>query len=114
MFFEKSLSLITASTLLVLTTAIAHANDIQAKTNNVQVSVTEQTIDLHSSSSNKKASFLERLRFWRANNSRVPIPSTSASNRCQTINSSHHSTRTSNSGHGVVQSSSSSSSTVCN
>lgn len=112
MLTHKFISLAMVSTVLLLLTGIANANDIEVKTGDLQVSVQDQTVTVQSSSSRKPPSLLERLRIWRPHSSRMPLKSTSG--RCQTINSSHQSNRTSRSGNGVVQSSSSSSSTVCN
>ena len=113
MLTHKFVSLAMVSTVLLLLTGIANANDIKVKTGNLQVSVQDETVTVQTSTSRREPpSLLERLRIWRPHSSR--LPPTSTSGRCQTTNSSHQSNRTSSSGNGVVQSSSSSSSTVCN
>jgi hypothetical protein len=115
MVTRKFISLLVVSTVILLATAMANANDVEVKAGNVRVSVTEDTVNVYSPSRKQPPSLLERLRIWRHRNSRLPSTSTSnTSNNCQTVNSSYRSTRTSNSGNGVVESSSSSSSTVCN
>ncbi|NJL53606.1 MAG: hypothetical protein HC930_18150 [Hydrococcus sp. SU_1_0] len=112
MLTQKSISLITMSILLIITTGIAHADNIETKTGDVQVLTTERTVNLPSPTRRQPPSLLQRLRIWRPHNFRVSSPPVSSN--CRTVNSSYQSTRTSKSGNGVVRSSSSSSSTVCN
>lgn len=112
MLTQKSISLITVSMLLIVTTGIANADNIEVKTGDVEVSITERSVNLPSPTRRQPPSLLQRLRIWRPHNFRVSSPPVSSN--CQTVNSSYQSTRTSNSGNGVVKSSSSSSSTVCN
>lgn len=112
MVTRKFISLLVVSTLILLATEMANANDIEVKAGNVQVSVTKDTANVYAPSRGQTPSLLERLRIWRHHNFR--LPNTSTSGNCQTVNSSYHSTRTSNSGNGVVQSNSNISSTVCN
>jgi hypothetical protein len=106
MLTKQSLFLIPV--LLIVSTGVASANNIEVKTGNTQVSVGNQGINIKKSTSPSLIDRLVNWRVFRSGSSSIP---SQVSNKCSQSSSTYSSSRST--GGGVVRSSSSSSTTAC-
>jgi hypothetical protein len=109
--FKQSMFLMTVPVIVGLYTGIAHANEIEVKAGNTQVSVQNGKVEIERASQIKTLSLLERLNNLRLFGDR----SSSADHaKCDRASSGYSSTRSNSSGTAVSRTSSSSTTMTCN
>ena len=111
MLTRKLIFLFILPILFVVSLDVASANEVRVQTGNLQVSVQDGAVEINSSPTRirRPLSLRDRLYRWRVFGSRRRNLG-----KCEQHSSTTHRTHTSPSGNSISQSSSSSSTTVCN
>ncbi len=113
--FKQSIFLMTVPVIVGLYTGIAHANEIEVKAGNTQVSVQNGKVEIERPSQIKTLSLLERLHNLRLFGDRSSSSSYPANHgKCDRASSGYSSTRSNSSGTAVSRTSSSSTTMTCN